>query len=75
MRERNVRRPILATGLLALAAGTVGAQPAQELFVTPLGLDEMRDKQAVVETTAGTFVIDLLPEAAPNHVGLFLQTV
>lgn len=75
MRERNVRRPILATGLLALAAGTVEAQPAQELFVTPLGLDEMRDKQAVVETTAGTFVIDLLPEAAPNHVGLFLQTV
>jgi len=54
---------------------TVEAQPAQELFVTPLGLDEMRDRQAVVETTAGTFVIDLLPEAAPNHVGLFLQTV
>lgn len=63
--------------LLALAGlpAAAGAQPAQELFVTPLGLDEMRDKQAVVETTAGTFVIDLLPEAAPNHVGLFLQTV
>ena len=75
-----MRRPILAVGLLVLAepgllGGTVEAQPAQELFVTPLGLDEMREKQAVVETTAGTFVIDLLPEAAPNHVGLFLQSV
>ena len=76
----NVRRPILAMALLVLAgtglpAGAVEAQPTQELFVTPLSLDEMRDKQAVVETTAGTFVIDLLPEAAPNHVGLFLQSV
>ena len=75
-----MRRPILAMGLLALAgpglcAGPAEAQAAQELFVTPFGLDEMRDKQAVVETTAGTFVIDLLAEAAPNHVGLFLQTV
>ncbi len=74
-----MRRPILAVGLLVLAgpglpAGEAAAQPAQELFVTPLSLDEMRDKQAVVETTAGTFVIDLLPEAAPNHVGLFLQS-
>ena len=73
-----MRRPILATGLLVLAglpAGAGAAQPVQEMFVTPLSLDEMRDKQAVVETTAGTFVIDLLPEAAPNHVGLFLQSV
>ena len=74
-----MRRPILAMGLFVLAGpwlpAVVHAQPAQELFVTPLGLDEMRDKQAVVETTAGTFVIDLLPEAAPNHVGLFMQTV
>ena len=75
-----MRRRILAAGLLALAgagatAGAGAAQPAQELFTTPPGLDDMRDKQAVVETTAGTFVIDLLPEAAPNHVGLFLQAV
>src|SRR3954447_22709211 len=31
-------------------------------------------KQAVVETTAGTFVLDLLPEAAPNTVALFVKT-
>ena len=28
-------------------------------------------KQAVVETTAGTFVIDLAPDAAPGHVASF----
>jgi cyclophilin family peptidyl-prolyl cis-trans isomerase len=30
-------------------------------------------KQAVVETTAGTFVIDLAPEAAPNQIALFTK--
>jgi cyclophilin family peptidyl-prolyl cis-trans isomerase len=33
----------------------------------------MRGKQAVVDTSAGTIVIDLFPEAAPNHVGLFMK--
>jgi len=49
------------------------AQQEREPFVTPLTLGEMREKQAVVETTEGTFIIDLLPDAAPNHVGLFLR--
>ena len=63
--------PLLALLLPAAGAG----QPAREPYVTPLALDEMRDKQAVVETTQGRFVIDLLPEAAPNHVGLFMRMV
>ena len=33
----------------------------------------MRNKQAVVETDAGAIVIDLLPDAAPNHVGYFIK--
>src|SRR5204863_208206 len=33
----------------------------------------MAHKQAVVQTSAGTFVIDLDPEAAPNHVGYFMK--
>jgi len=33
----------------------------------------MSNKQAVVNTTAGTFVIDLKPELAPNHVGYFMK--
>jgi len=33
----------------------------------------MTSQQAVVETTEGTFVIDLRPDLAPNHVGYFMQ--
>ena len=56
-----------------------GAKPAPpkptgpQFFTTPLSLDEMRNKQAVVETDLGTIVIDLLAEAAPNHVGYFIK--
>ncbi len=34
----------------------------------------MKGKQAVLDTDMGAIVIDLLPEAAPNHVGLFIKT-
>jgi peptidyl-prolyl cis-trans isomerase B (cyclophilin B) len=30
-------------------------------------------RQAVVETTAGTFVLDLIPETAPNYVAHFIK--
>lgn len=33
----------------------------------------MKGKQAVVETSLGTIVIQLLPDAAPNHVGHFIK--
>jgi cyclophilin family peptidyl-prolyl cis-trans isomerase len=62
--------------LLSLAATQVVAQKAPAPappFTTPMSLDEMKGKQAVIETTAGTFVVDLLPEAAPNHVGYFIK--
>ena len=42
-------------------------------FKTPLSLAEMTNKQAVVETSAGAFVIDLRPDLAPNHVGYFMK--
>jgi peptidyl-prolyl cis-trans isomerase B (cyclophilin B) len=47
------------------------AAPAKP-FTTPLTAAEMKGKQAVVETAKGTLVIQLLPEAAPNHVGYFI---
>ena len=47
--------------------------PATTPFTTPLSQDEMRNKQAVVETSRGTIVIDLLSQAAPNHVGYFMK--
>ncbi len=49
------------------------APPKAAPFTTPLTAAEMKDKQAVVETTAGTIVIDLLPDVAPNHVGYFIK--
>lgn len=42
-------------------------------FVNTLSLAEMTNKQAVVNTTEGMFVIDLKPELAPNHVGYFMK--
>lgn len=42
-------------------------------FTTPYSLEEMRDKQAVLETSMGRIVLQLLPEAAPNHVGFFMK--
>jgi peptidyl-prolyl cis-trans isomerase B (cyclophilin B) len=34
---------------------------------------DARPRQAVIETTAGTFVIDLTPEAAPNQTAHFIK--
>src|SRR5688500_16147623 len=45
----------------------------QSFFTTPLKPGEMGNKQAVVNTTEGVFVIDLKPELAPNHVGYFMK--
>ncbi len=58
--------------LLQAAAPKPPAKPAVP-FKTPLTIDEMSNKQAVVNTTAGTFVIDLRPDLAPNHVGYFIK--
>ena len=48
--------------------------PAQAPFVNPYTADELRNKQAVIETPAGTIVLDLLAEAAPTHVAHFIKT-
>ena len=45
----------------------------QPATAKPLPLAEMTNKQAVVETTAGTFIIELRPDLAPNHVSHFIQ--
>jgi len=62
--------------LLALSSSAAPqrrpAAPAAP-FKTPLTLAEMSHKQAVVETSRGTFVVELLPEVAPNHFGYFIK--
>ena len=55
------------------APRTQPAAPAAPVFFTSsLSLEEMRGKQAVVETPQGTLVLDLLPDAAPVHVAHFM---
>ena len=48
------------------------AKPAPP-FKADLTAAEMANKQAVVATTSGTFVIDLRPDLAPAHVAYFIK--
>ena len=59
-----------------LIAATLTAFSPQRAapFKTTFTPVQMTGKQAVVETTMGTFVIDLRPDLAPNHVGYFMKT-
>jgi cyclophilin family peptidyl-prolyl cis-trans isomerase len=67
---------MLVLGFVPASAQVRPKRPAPaspQPFTTPLSPDQMRNKQAVVETSRGTIVIDLLPQAAPNHVGYFMK--
>lgn len=76
---------VCAVGLCVTGATEVAAQgkPAKPsaarppakgaLFTTTLTAEQMKNKQAVLQTSVGTIVIQLLPEVAPNHVGYFMK--
>ena len=69
---------LLLSALAALPSAQAQRRPAAPPaapapFKTPLTAAQMANKQAVVQTTAGTFVIDLRPDLAPNHVGYFMK--
>jgi peptidyl-prolyl cis-trans isomerase B (cyclophilin B) len=57
----------------ALPSQTPRRAAAGGPYTTPLTLEQMAGKQAVVETSLGSFVIDLRPDLAPNHVGYFMK--
>jgi peptidyl-prolyl cis-trans isomerase B (cyclophilin B) len=57
----------------AAATRKPAAPPAPAFFTTPLAPGDLAGKQAVLETTRGRVVIELLPEQAPNHVGYFIK--
>ena len=59
--------------VLAFWALLTFIQATSAFFTTPLSIERMATKQAVVETTMGNFVIEFLPGVAPNHVGYFLK--
>ena len=51
------------------------AQAQQTFFTSTLPPAELQNKQAVLETSLGTIVLDLLAEAAPAHVAHFITRV
>jgi peptidyl-prolyl cis-trans isomerase B (cyclophilin B) len=46
--------------------------PADTYFVNTLSPADIQNKQAVIDTPMGTIVLDLLADAAPNHVAHFI---
>jgi peptidyl-prolyl cis-trans isomerase B (cyclophilin B) len=63
--------------LLLLSLGLPQAKtprpaPAPTFFTSTLPASEIQHKQAVLETSYGTIVLDLLGDAAPNHVAHFI---
>ena len=47
---------------------------AASLLLSGAALAQTGPQQAVIETSAGTIVWDLLADKAPNHVALFIKT-
>jgi cyclophilin family peptidyl-prolyl cis-trans isomerase len=62
---------LLALILLAALQAAPRPQP-QTFFTSSQPVDALRNKQAVIQTSMGTLVLDLLADAAPNHVAHFI---
>ncbi len=48
---------------------------SQEFFTATKTPEEMADRQPVFETSRGEFIIEFLPEKAPNHVGYIMKLI
>ena len=68
-------KPLVVVFVWILAATPITAQEQieSEPFISPFSMDEMAGKQLVFETDNGQITIDLLPDLAPNHVGLIIK--
>jgi peptidyl-prolyl cis-trans isomerase B (cyclophilin B) len=64
---------LLPLVLLTISMPQARRPAAPKPFTTTLAPAEMANKQAVVQTSLGTFVIDLRPDLAPNHAGYFMK--
>jgi peptidyl-prolyl cis-trans isomerase B (cyclophilin B) len=69
---RIVLSLLVVLGLPVMAGAQTAASPRNAFYTSTLPAPELRDKQAVVETSYGEIVLDLLPDAAPNHVAFFI---
>ncbi len=57
---------------MLIALMLFGLAQAQTFFASTLPPGELQNKQAVLETSYGTIVMDLLADAAPTHVAHFI---
>jgi peptidyl-prolyl cis-trans isomerase B (cyclophilin B) len=65
---------VLLTAALPLQVQRRPAAPAAAApFKATLSVEQMSAKQAVLDTSMGTIVIDLRPDLAPNHVGYVMK--
>jgi cyclophilin family peptidyl-prolyl cis-trans isomerase len=62
---------LLPVILLAMLQAAPRPQP-QTFFTASEPIESLRNKQAVLETSMGPIVLDLLADAAPNHVAHFI---
>jgi cyclophilin family peptidyl-prolyl cis-trans isomerase len=67
----DAARRLLLTGLAVATAAVTAFAQAQA--PAPAARDSIAGKQAVVQTTDGTFVIDLRADLAPEHVRYFIK--
>ncbi len=57
---------------LALGVQAAARPQPQSFFTASQPVESLRNKQAVLQTSMGTIVLDLLADAAPNHVAHFI---
>ena len=57
---------------LSLPLGTGAAAQPGDLFTADRPVEEMAGKQVVFETNHGNFIVEVLPDKAPNHSAFFL---
>jgi peptidyl-prolyl cis-trans isomerase B (cyclophilin B) len=79
MSRTSIRLAVALTVLAALHVGSARFEVGSARFEVGSGFSRTvsaqdAPKQAVIETSAGTIVLDLLPEAAPNTVAFFRKT-
>ncbi|MCR4375002.1 MAG: peptidylprolyl isomerase, partial [Acidobacteria bacterium] len=75
IRLQTIRPQVVLLAVVMASPAFAQQKPAPKptFYTTPLSVDQMSGKQAVVETSKGTFIFELLPKAAPNHVGFFMK--
>lgn len=73
--RRSAAARRFAGGLVLAASASGAASPPQpaDPFTADRPVEAMVGKQVVFETTHGDFVVEVLPEKAPNHAAFFLK--